>query len=206
MSKVAERKEILRSALIDAAEQRVAAHGVDSLRARDLASDVGCSLGAIYNVFEDLDHLILHVTLRTLRRIDAVMADAVDEAAACPEDLLVNLAWSYYDFAEANFDAWRGLFDHVLPKGFILPDWVFEGQIQLLSYIEKPLSDLLPNSSRLQINTLAQTMFSATHGVVELSLNDRTLGVEQNMVKPQLELLIRSFARGVKPEAKVGST
>ena len=53
--KVAVRREVLRKSLIDIATQRIARDGLSALRARDLAGDAGCAVGAIYNVFGDLN-------------------------------------------------------------------------------------------------------------------------------------------------------
>ena len=48
--KTAERKQNLKMALIAAAERAVAARGLAGLKARSLAAEVGCAVGAIYNV------------------------------------------------------------------------------------------------------------------------------------------------------------
>jgi co-chaperonin GroES (HSP10) len=69
-SKTTERRHKLRLQLIEAAEAAVAANGMKSLTARDLAKQVGCSVGAIYNVFEDIDELVIAVNSRTLARLD----------------------------------------------------------------------------------------------------------------------------------------
>ena len=55
---VDERRGRLREALIEAAMAAIRAQGLASLKARDLARSAGCALGAIYNVFPDLDALI----------------------------------------------------------------------------------------------------------------------------------------------------
>ena len=77
----ADRREALRGALIDAAERHIATEGLAALRARDLAADVGCALGAIYLVFPDLGALASAVRERTLARLEAGAA-----AAAAPPD------------------------------------------------------------------------------------------------------------------------
>ena len=46
------RREALRVALIEAAEARIAKDGAGAIKARELAKDVGCATGAIYNVFD----------------------------------------------------------------------------------------------------------------------------------------------------------
>lgn len=53
------RKLVLRDKLVVAAEARIEHAGLASLRARDLAMDAGCSLEAIYNVYEDLNAVVM---------------------------------------------------------------------------------------------------------------------------------------------------
>src|SRR5450756_2833489 len=76
MSKALERRAKLRQALIEASEQAIAAKGLSGLKTRDLARQIGCANGAVYNLVEDIDELILRVGSRTLRRHRAVAAFA----------------------------------------------------------------------------------------------------------------------------------
>ena len=63
--KVEIRRRALRDNLIAIAEKRIAAEGLAGLRARDLAAEAGCALGAIYTVFPDMTALTLAVNART---------------------------------------------------------------------------------------------------------------------------------------------
>jgi AcrR family transcriptional regulator len=49
-----------------------------NLKAREIADKAGCALGAIYNLVEDMDEIVLRVGTRTLGRLD----NALSEAAA----------------------------------------------------------------------------------------------------------------------------
>ena len=198
MSKATERKAKLHSDLIDAAEKRIATHGVARLRARDLAADVGCSLGSIYNVFDDLHTIVLHANLRTLRQMDKVMTEAAADVDISPVDRLLNLAWAYFDFANTHTNPWRGLFDHVFPAGLDTPDWMFQGQIELLRHIQRPLAQVLPDKGDEEVFLITQTLFSAIHGIVELSLDDRTVGLPKDAVRDQIKTLICAFLEGHK--------
>src|ERR1700682_921919 len=75
-AKSAARRRELKVALIDAAERAITARGLGALRARDLATEVGCAVGAIYNVFPNLDAIIFEVNGRTLRAFEAFLAQA----------------------------------------------------------------------------------------------------------------------------------
>jgi AcrR family transcriptional regulator len=204
MSKAADRKAKLRNDLIDAAEARIAADGVASLRARDLAADVGCSLGSIYNVFDDLHTLVLHANLRTLLHIEKVMIEAVSETDEKPVECLISLALAYFDFANHHTKPWRGLFDHIFPEGHDTPDWMFQGQIELLRHIRRPLRQIFPDRGDEETFFIAQTLFSAVHGVVELSLDDRTVGLPIKAVPGQLKLLVHSFVEGYAKSIEKG--
>ena len=51
------RRTELREKLIDIAERDIRDNGLSSLRARALAEEAGCAVGAIYNVFDDMTGL-----------------------------------------------------------------------------------------------------------------------------------------------------
>src|SRR6478672_11581799 len=70
----ATRREHLRDALIDAAARTIAKDGLSGLKARALADEVGCAVGAIYNVVADLDELVLLVNARTLAELESIMS------------------------------------------------------------------------------------------------------------------------------------
>src|SRR4051812_29611461 len=97
----AARREHLKGALVDAALRTIAANGLRGLKARELADEVGCAVGAIYNVVADLDELILLANTRTLSQIDAAMAAATKpgDGADWGVAQLVRLALAYLDFA-----------------------------------------------------------------------------------------------------------
>ena len=68
-SKASLRRDDLRLRLIDLAEAQIAASGAASLKARDLAAQAGCAVGAIYNVVDDMTALVMQVNVRTFARL-----------------------------------------------------------------------------------------------------------------------------------------
>src|SRR5918911_5527284 len=70
-----ERRRRLRDTLIIAAEDVIRKQGLSGLRARELAKIAGCAVGAIYNVFPDMDGLVLAINAGTLDRIDAAVGE-----------------------------------------------------------------------------------------------------------------------------------
>ena len=60
----------LKEALVEAAVRAIAEQGFRGLKARALADEAGCAVGAIYNVVADLDELTLLANARTLAALE----------------------------------------------------------------------------------------------------------------------------------------
>lgn len=188
--KVEERRRALRAALIDNAERRIHSDGLSNLRARDLARDAGCALGAIYNVFGDLNDLVLAVNARTFERLGADVAAALADAPQDPTEQLVVMAQAYYRFAAANHNAWRALFDIDRPVGESAPDWYLAEMAQLFAYIEAPLRILMPEMADTDRALMTRALFSSVHGVVLLALDEASAGVPAADVDRMIALLL----------------
>ncbi|MEL6523804.1 MAG: TetR/AcrR family transcriptional regulator, partial [Pseudomonadota bacterium] len=106
-----ERHAELRQTLIDLAEAQIQTSGVESLRARDLAKAAGCSVGAIYNVFQDMTGLVMAANVRTFERLGATVEQSLRDAPDDPTQQLIIMSQTYLAFAEGNRAAWRALFD-----------------------------------------------------------------------------------------------
>jgi AcrR family transcriptional regulator len=178
MSDTQRRREGQREALIAAAERAIAAQGLAGLKARDLASEVGCSLGAIYNLIQDMDELVLCVGSRTLARLDIALA--------------------YCRFARANLHLWRTLFDHRMAEGRLVPGWAVSEQMGLFRHIAVPLSELVPTAGEEELALLTRTMFSAVHGVLVLGLDEKLVAVPVGALEQQIDRLVRLVCRGLE--------
>jgi len=175
--KVEARRAVLRDTLIAHAETRIKADGLKNLRTRDLAKDAGCALGAIYNVFGDLNDLVLAVNARTFHRLGAAVAETLAQAPQNATQQLIVMSHAYHRFAAENFNAWRALFDIERPAGEAAPDWYLAEIGQLFAYIDAPLSVLFPDHDAQKRALLAKALFSSVHGIVLLGLDEASAGV-----------------------------
>jgi AcrR family transcriptional regulator len=199
---IAARREALKEALVSAAEQTIAARGLGGLRARELAAEAGCAVGAIYNIFEDLDDLVLAVNGRTLRALERALSGVAAKAdnLSGPEqaiDHLVRMAGAYLDFAVGNTFRWRALFEHRLPPGKDLPDWYLAEQAKLFCYIERPLEALTSSLPPLERAKLARSVFSAVHGLVTVGLEEKLGVVPLSALRSQIVMLTKALGRGL---------
>jgi AcrR family transcriptional regulator len=192
MGKAEDRRGVQRERLIDIAEETIARSGHGALKARELASAVGVSLGGVYNLVGDLDELMLLVSARTLLRLDAALAAQGGDDAA---ERLVAIALAYCRFARDNHALWRALFEH---RPEVVPDWHVQTQFGLFRHLAEPLEKIAPHKSDAQRALLARTWFSAVHGVVLLGLAGMLVAVPYEALEAQIAEMVRALCAGAR--------
>jgi AcrR family transcriptional regulator len=197
MSKTLERREKLRESLILAAEKSITAGGLAGLKTRDLARDIGVANGAVYNLVEDVDELILRVGSRTLMRLDAALTAAESKGPAAPDQLLVRIALAYCDFAAENLELWRALFEHRMERGKPIPEWAVEEQMNLFRHIFRPLAALFPNRTPEQLSVTARSLFSSVHGMVSLGLEQKLIAVPIAVLRREIATIVQATLTGL---------
>lgn len=164
-------------ALITAAgHAHMADVGFSRFSAREVAKQIGYSIGTIYNVFGSYDRLILAINARTLDLWTGFIEQKLGQPS---DDRLHTLVRSYFRFAEANPRTWMALYDHRLPADDPMPDWYREKLGRLFGIIETELTQALGGRTR-QAGELARLLYAAVHGICSLRLNGTlaTLGVD----------------------------
>lgn len=193
-SKTQERRAALALALQDAATQIIAEKGLAELKARDLANAAGCSLGAIYNVYEDLTALVMAVNGRTFRALGEKVAQSQEGmAGADPHSCLIAMSSAYLDYAAANIHRWRALFDLEMPRSAPVPNWYLAELDKLFAHIHGPLARLYPERSKSEVDLLGRALFSAIHGIVLLGLERRISGVPPEDIHKMITVILREF-------------
>ncbi|MCA1457393.1 TetR/AcrR family transcriptional regulator [Bradyrhizobium sp. BRP22] len=201
MSKALERRARNRGRLIEAAERSIGASGLAGLKTRDLASEIGIANGAVYNLVEDVDELILRVGSRTLARLDAALTAAERDGPAEPTDTLVRIAVAYCDFAADNLELWRALFEHRMAPGKPVPDWAIAEQMDLFRHIYRPLAALFPQHSPQDLGITARSLFSAVHGMVALGLEHKLIAVPTDALRSEIATIVRAMVEGLMKNA-----
>ncbi|MEM8836498.1 MAG: TetR/AcrR family transcriptional regulator [Pseudomonadota bacterium] len=185
-------RQDLTNRLIEAATNRIITSGLNALRARQIAEDAKCALGTIYKCFADFDDLILHVNSRTLAALGAALKKAMSESGEGETPLEI-LAVAYMRFAKENTHLWAALFEHRMPQNVPVPDWHLEEHSALFDNLSSIISGSSEGLSAEEANVRARTYFSAIHGIVSISLQDRFVGVPLE----RLEDEVRTFARAL---------
>ncbi|MGH1367019.1 MAG: TetR/AcrR family transcriptional regulator [Maritimibacter sp.] len=193
-SKTEERRAALALALTDAAQSIIAQKGLAQLKARDLANMAGCSLGAIYNVYDDLTALVMAVNGRTFRALGAqVAASQGGMDGAKPHDCLIEMSAAYLDYAAQNTHLWRALFELDMPRDSQIPAWYLAELSALFDHIKAPLKRIYPEKDAQEIDLLVRALFSSIHGIVLLGLEQRISGVPPKDIQRMISAILREI-------------
>ncbi len=185
-----DRRRALRDRLIEIAEKHIATEGLSGLRARDLATEAGCALGAIYTVFPDMTALTLEVNARTFADLGQDVAEALAGAPVDPTGQMVTMGQAYHRFAATNRHRWRALFDVARPAGTTAPDWYLADMARLFAYIADPVGVLFPDMSGKDRALFTRALFSSVHGIVWLALDEASAGVPEAETDRMIALLL----------------
>jgi AcrR family transcriptional regulator len=191
VGKVEERKARLRTALIDAAEAQIEAGGLGSLKARALAQVAGCSVGAIYNIFDDLDALVMAVNARTFRALGSYVSTRVRNAGDVgPQAQMITMSHAYLGFASDHTYLWRALFDLEMSVDGVVPAWYLQELVAVFALIDTPLAALFPDMAAAERGLMVRALFSSVHGIVLLGLERRISAVPQDQIETMLTQIL----------------
>ena len=194
------KKNERRELLIEVARRQIAANGLRSLKIRDVAGAADCSIGSVYNEFGDFDGLILTVNRETVERLDAVLSAVPDQD---PIEQLFGLADAYLGFFTEHANLLRSLFEHRMENDRPFPDDLLQMVMRTFELMHDPMVRLLPDRDPVEVAVLARMMFSATHGIISLGLEERMIAVPPDSLHVQVMQFVRIhlIGMGILPPA-----
>lgn len=186
----------LRELVLDAAQEIVESQGLAGLSAREIARRIGYSAGTIYNIFANLNDVVLNVEARVLdaldRRLGAVQDDGGDDG-----DRLVRIARAYQAFTQEKPRLWNLLFEHHMPPGAELPPWYRQKLEGLMARVERALAPRFPPGSETERQRAARALWAGVHGIASLSTADKLSVVTTESARSLIDDLVGTYLAGL---------
>lgn len=187
-------REELYAMALAAAREIAEAEGLRGLTVRRIARMIGYAPGTLYNLFENLDDLILRLNGETLDVLYESLADTpLDDN---PEAATQRLAAGYIRFTREHPKLWNILFEYHLPEGEELPDWHHEKIRRLLELVERALAPLFPPGQDAEKHHSARVLWSSVHGICSLERTDKLVKTES--VESLTGSLISNYLMGLR--------
>lgn len=190
--------EELRELIIDAATDVIERTGLAGLSAREIARKIGYSAGTLYNVFADIDDLVLTIEQRLLERLALRLNDV--PKAADPTQHVCDLAAAYLRFTLERPRLWNLLFEHHMPHDWKVPVHFQARMDALLGIVERALTPIIATSDSARIQRAARVLWASVHGITSLSTADKLTNVTAENAALLVDDAVRTYILGLKAE------
>ena len=178
---------------LTAAKTLIEDEGLAGVSARNVANQIGYTVGSLYMVFDNLDDLILQVNAETLDELNEHLQRSVNEDDT-PNEALQKLAQTYIGYALANPNRWNAIFEHHLPETEQNPEWFQQRVEQIFSLVEQYTSKINANSA--QAVKAARALWCGVHGICILYMTNKLHLPDQVQLQPLAEDLVNNYLKG----------
>ena len=191
------RKE-LKELAIKKGSEIIELSGLQSLSARKVATEIGYTVGTLYNIFSNFDDFLLHINASTLDDMAIFIEGEIKRKKASNKtgkNGILVLAHIYRDYAEKNKNRWAAVFGHSFPDEMPIPDWYNEKVEGLFSLVEGMLAGAVSDK---KIHLTARALWAGIHGAVILGITDKLRFVGEDGTEDYIDVLVENFFEGIK--------
>ncbi|RTL72080.1 MAG: TetR/AcrR family transcriptional regulator [Hyphomicrobiales bacterium] len=185
----------LRDLILDAAQSIIEAQGLAGLSAREIARRIEYSPGTIYNMFQNLDDVVLHVEGRVLDGLDQRLSEVLTSAGDKPPAQRV--AQAYLAFSTQTPRLWNLLFEHHLPQSTQLPAWYQQKLETLTGRMEQAIAPEFTDGTAETRRDSARALWAAVHGITSLATADKLTSVTSQDAVRMIDDLVTTYLAGL---------
>jgi AcrR family transcriptional regulator len=192
-------KAKLKTKVFDSAWKIVEKEGIGRLNVRNIAKLSDCSLGSIYNCFENFESLQLHINAAVLLELFSSLRKVIDQGIAQKKklpEIFRELGNAYIEFGNKNKYLWKALFEHVPEEP--LPEWyraqAQEGIYQIANLLSKHF-----NIAEKEMKSKVGFFWASIHGMGAILLNRKMEMVSDLFKENNLDSYIEYCLQGLFP-------
>lgn len=196
-------RDEIRDMALTAAQKLLEQGGPDAVTSRAIAQAIGYTAGTLYNIFEDLEDLKLHVNARSLDLLHDQLSQARKRAAAkadaTPLDMVMALARGQLRFIQQRPVLWRMLFLYALPKEREVPAWFLAKVAETIGELELAIAPVF-GDDHAACRRHARMLWSAFYGICEIAsigrLNLIALDEVEEMTRDLVDASLERAGKG----------
>lgn len=190
--------EELRELILNAAQGIIERNGIAGLSAREIARLIGYSPGTLYNIFENLDDVLLTLQIRLLGRV-------VESLRQVPTDgdysqNLQGLAGAYVAFALENARLWNLLFCHSLPPGHPVPQALHDNVNGIVDTVRNAMSPL--DMPAEQKDFACRALWAGVHGITAIAVTEKGPNMTSATAQQYAAFLTATFLNGLQTQLR----
>lgn len=186
----------LRASILAAATEIISAQGTSALSTRKIARKIGCAVGTIYNIFSNIDEVILTINVATMTKLQAQLL-AETRQDDDPLTSVIRLGESYVSFSQDHYHLWSLLIAHKPSPDTPLPEWFQKKIDDLFVLVSQRVMPLVDND-RARAEGAARVLWASLHGICSLAISGKLDTVHAEKAEVLAESLIRNYLQGLQ--------
>ncbi len=193
-------RDQLKGLILDSSWNLIEKKGFNELTARGIADKIGYAPGTIYNLFQSMDDLALHINARTLDILyDTLRAPQCNDTRNTPLENMQAMAKLYVDFAKKYRSQWLMLFNHTVPEHRKSMDWYQQKIDRLFEPLESLLDPYFSSDQIKNRRDAARVLWASVHGVCFLQETGKIPIINNSeKVNDMIRYLIDTFVHGIE--------
>lgn len=182
---------ILRSAVALIEDQ-----GLEKFSMRKLASEIGYTVGTIYNFYADQDELFLYIKAQLLDEVFGKLGGNLEHEAMLQslsgQTIIFQMSLAFFEFAQAHKELWRLIAYIPTENVSAFPEWYQKKYLRILEFVDRILQEKLDLTPQVSWE-LVIILWAGLQGLSMLFLNNK-LGL---VSKDSMDQLIRRFVESL---------
>lgn len=169
--------------------------GVKGLSARAIAKRIGYSPGTLYNVFANLDDLLLTIQVAVVDEATQQLRNVSNGGGA--RLYIKALADSYIGFALKNHRLWNLLFQHPGPAATRAGE-LEERYESMVALIREALTPAMRRARPEDLDQTARALWACLHGMSALAVAEKSTPMSRTAAPRYVSLLIDHVLGGLE--------
>ena len=186
--------EELRQLILDASREIVESGGLLNFSAREIAKKIDYSAGTLYNVFQDLDDVLLTLQKQLLDDAASCLADV--PKTGNPAHRLNALAHAYVRFALDNKRLWNLLFQHQ-PPGEGVSGTLHVGVNTIIATVTEALAPHMRDAKPGEADRAARVLWAGVHGITAIAVTEKSPTMTPETAEAYVESLTATYIKGL---------
>lgn len=188
-------RDELKTLVLETAGRLIESEGLGAVTARKIAAEIGYSPGSIYNVFDNLDHLISSVNEGTMRMLNAELGRVEMDG-----DALANarrVLGVYIDFREAHPALWDAVLAHAIRPGVVQPESYLK-EIEISFGIAARAIAPAFEGDETELRLAVDVLWSSLQGIFSISPQGLLATDVQTRRREMAEYLVETYLKGLR--------
>ncbi len=174
-------KDQLKFLALQAANNIIKTESISELSTRKIAKEIGYAAGTLYNIFNNVDDIILHINSQTMLEVMNIFTKKRD---SYNQENLIQIINEYVDYIESNYKIWSCLFEYKKVSGEKLPEWYLENMSFIIAAI---------NKCNNEQTVLSELIWNSINGLCYISTTSAAKSLDFSSIKQNCNILVNKL-------------